>query len=194
MLSSHSLALKEWAVVVEALSRGKQILLLRKGGIRERGGQFSTEPTEFFFFPTYVHQMEQGVVPDAAPELQAALAAKPSEDQLLIPAYAIVTNVQWLDSRAFVDAMSGLHCWTADTVAKRFAYKNPGLYLFVLRVYRLPDPYCLPMLKRYAGCRSWVELGETLSTVGAVPVLDDDAFARQVQQVQERLGGSGQQA
>ncbi len=191
LLSSHSLALKEWAVVVEALSRGKQILLLRKGGIRERGGQFSAEPTEFFFFPTYVHQMEQGVMPESAPELQAALTAKPPEGQLLIPAYAIVTDVQWLDSRAVVEALTGLHCWTPDTVEKRFAYKNPGLYLFVLRVYRLPQPHCLPMLKRYAGCRSWVELGATLSTVGAIPVLDDEAFARRMQCVRGRLGRVG---
>lgn len=192
MEPTNSLALKEWAVVVESLTSGKQILLLRKGGIRERGGQLSTEPTEFFFFPTYVHQMEQGVMSDATPELQAALAAKPLEDQLLIPAYAMVTDVRWLDSREPVDALTGLHCWTSDTVEKRFAYKKPGLYLFMLRVYRLPQPYCLPLLKRYAGCRSWVELGETLSTAGATPVLDDESFTRQVRRVQERLCGEAE--
>ena len=36
MLPDHcQIALKEWAVTVQALARGEQILLLRKGGIHE---------------------------------------------------------------------------------------------------------------------------------------------------------------
>jgi hypothetical protein len=77
MLATNSLALKEWAVVVQSLAAGKQILLLRKGGLYERQGKFSTEPTEFFFFPTYIHQMEQGVTTNAEGELQTVLAARP---------------------------------------------------------------------------------------------------------------------
>jgi hypothetical protein len=187
MLSANALALKEWAVVVEALATDKQIILLRKGGLRERHEQFSTTPTEFFFFPTYVHQMEQGVVPDAAPELQAVFTSKPPEDQLVIAHYAIVENVLWIDSRERLHALDGLHCWTPETVEKRFTYKKPGLHLFLLRVYRLPHPYTLPLLKRYAGCRSWVELGEILSTQGAEPVFSDETFAKRVQAVKDRL-------
>lgn len=187
MLSSNSLALKEWAVIVQALAEGKQTLLLRKGGLYERNGRFSTEPTEFFLFPTYVHQMEQGVVHEAASELQTALAARPAEDQLVMSHYATVTEVHWLDSLERVTALAGLHCWTPDTIEKRFNYKKPGLFLFLLRVYALPHPHTLPMLKRYAGCRSWVELGEELSTGGAAPVLSDRSFAQQSSQIKDRL-------
>src|SRR5712671_27305 len=178
MLATNSLALKEWAVVVQSLAAGKQTLLLRKGGLYERQGKFSTEPTEFFFFPTYVHQMEQGVTKNAEGELQAVLAARPPEDQLLIHYYASVAEVRHLDDREQLSALEGLHCWTPDTVAKRFAYKTPGLHLFLLRVYQLPQTYTLPMLKRYVGCRSWVELGESLSTTDAVPVMSEDAFTQ----------------
>jgi hypothetical protein len=187
MLSKNSLALKEWAVVVQTLAAGKQTLLLRKGGLHERHGRFSTEPTEFFFFPTYVHQMEQGVVRDATPELQTVLRNRPPEGQLVIARYATVTDVQWIDSHERVEALAGLHCWTAETVGKRFTYKNPGLYLFVLRVYQLPRVYTLPLLKRYVGCRSWVELAEPLSTEGAAPVLDDETFAARGREVKARL-------
>jgi hypothetical protein len=187
MQEQNSLALKEWAVVVEALARGKQILLLRKGGLYERQGRFSTEPTEFFFFPTYVHQMEQGVVSEAAPELQTVWQNRPASDQLIITRYATVTSVHWIDVRERVEALAGLHCWTAETVGKRFTYKNPGLYLFVLRVYQLPQVYILPLLKRYVGCRSWVELAEALGTKGAAPVLDDETFAARMREVKARL-------
>lgn len=187
MRAQNSLALKEWAVVVESLARGKQILLLRKGGVYERQGRFSTEPTEFFFFPTYVHQMEQGVLPEAAAELRAVLQNRPANDQLIIARYATVTSVRWLDAREQVEALAGLHCWTAETVEKRFMYKNPGLYLFVLRVYQLPQAYTLSSLKRYVGCRSWVELAASLSTEGAEPVVDDATFAARVREVNDRL-------
>lgn len=187
MLSSNSLALKEWAVVVQSLAAGKQILLLRKGGLYERQGKFSTEPTEFFFFPTYVHQMEQGVTTSAEGELQAVLAVRPPEDQLLIRHYASVAEVRYLDDREQLSALEGLHCWTTDSVAKRFAYKTPGLHLFLLRVYQLPQTYTLPMLKRYAGCRSWVELGESLPTAGAIPMMSEDSFAQQVRCIKAAL-------
>lgn len=187
MQTCSSLALKEWAVVVESLAAGKQILLLRKGGLYERHGQFSIEPTEFFFFPTYVHQMEQGVSAAATPQLQLALRNKPADEQLQISQYATVADVQWLDSRERVEALAGLHCWTPETVEKRFTYKTLGLYLFMLRVYQLPQSYNLPMLKRYAGCRSWVELDESLSTAGAKPVLGDQTFMKWREEVRTRL-------
>lgn len=182
-----SLALKEWAVVVERLARGKQILLLRKGGLYERQGRFSTEPTEFFFFPTYVHQMEQGVTRAATPELHTALQNRPPDDHLVLAQYATVADLHWIHVREHLEALAGLHCWTPETVAKRFTYKTSGLYCFTLRVYRLPRAYSLPMLKRYAGCRSWVELDESLSMEGSAPVLDDDTFATQAHEIKSRL-------
>src|SRR5712691_5143990 len=80
----NALALKEWAVVVHALGTGKQTMLLRKGGLHARHGRFATEPTEFFLFPTYVHQMEQGVTSEATADLHIVMKSRPVEDQLVI--------------------------------------------------------------------------------------------------------------
>src|SRR5262245_37580740 len=171
---ANTLALKEWAVVVHALGTGKQIVLLRKGGLHERHGRFTTEPKEFFLFPTYVHQMAQGVTNDATAGLQTVMALRPTEDQLLISYYARVEDLLWLDTRERLAALADLHCWTPETVRHRFAYgTRAGLHLFVLRVYCLPQPHILPLLKRYGGCRSWVDLAEPLSTTGAMPVLSE---------------------
>lgn len=187
MLPSSSLALKEWAVIVQALAEGTQTLLLRKGGLYERNGRFSIEPNAFFLFPTYVHQMEQGIISEAAPELQVASAARSAEDELTLHYYATVADVHWLDSLERALTLAGLHCWTQETIEKRFNYRKPGLYLFLLRIYALPRPHILPMLKRYAGCRSWVELGEELSIEGATPVVDDYAFAQRVRHIKDCL-------
>jgi hypothetical protein len=188
MQLSHTFALKEWAVIVHALGAGKQILLLRKGGLHERHGRFSTEPAEFFLFPTYVHQMAQGVVEAAAADLRTAMEARPPEDQLVIEYYAKVEDLLWLDSRERLAPLAGLHYWTPETVTHRFDYgKTPGLYLFILRVSRVPQPHVLPLLKRYGGCRSWVELAEPLSTAGVVPVLSDEVFAKRLSEIRSRL-------
>jgi hypothetical protein len=188
MQTVNTLALKEWAVVVHALGSGKQTLLLRKGGLHERHGWFATEPTEFFLFPTYVHQMAQGVVSEVAADLRMVTVARAPADQLVIHHYATVEELVWLDSHDCLTTLSGLHCWTPETIAQRFAYgKTPGLYLFMLRVYRLLQAHTLPLLKRYGGCRSWVELAEALGTTGATPVLSDAAFAERRREIRDRL-------
>lgn len=185
---ANTLALKEWAVVVHALGTGKQTVLLRKGGLHERHGRFATDPTEFFLFPTYVHQMTQGVVSEAAADLHAVMKSRPPEDQLVISYYATVEELVWLDSRERLMALADLHYWTPETVAHRFAYgTRAGLHLFILRVYHLPQPHILPLLKRYAGCHSWVDLAEPLSTAGTTPVLSEAAFAGRTHEIREKL-------
>ena len=42
--------LREWAVIVEALGQGEQILILRKGGIAEGRGGFQAEHERFSYF------------------------------------------------------------------------------------------------------------------------------------------------
>ena len=59
MLPSRcQIALKEWAVTVQALAQGRQVLLLRKGGIHEEGKDFRVVHPEFLLYPTYEHQRE----------------------------------------------------------------------------------------------------------------------------------------
>jgi hypothetical protein len=45
-----------------------------------------------------------------------------------------------------------------------------------VRVYRSPQVFELTETAEYAGCRSWVELDRDLSTEGATPVLEEEAF------------------
>lgn len=55
------IAFKEWAVVVDALGRGDQIVILRKGGISEGAGGFQVEHPQFLLFPTLYHQQREHV-------------------------------------------------------------------------------------------------------------------------------------
>ena len=54
-LPNHT-SLKEWANVIEALGRGEEIILIRKGGIADP--HFGVEADRFYLYPTFFHQAE----------------------------------------------------------------------------------------------------------------------------------------
>ena len=58
-------AFKEWVVICRALGTGRQVLILRKGGIGEEAGTFRPEHCEFLFLPTGFHQSPEKVLAEA---------------------------------------------------------------------------------------------------------------------------------
>jgi len=62
------------------------------------------------------------------------------------------------------------------------------VHVVAVRVSRLPATVDLPEVRRYAGCVSWVELDVDVDVSGAVPSLDDDAFAARLAGMRAVLG------
>lgn len=189
MESSNRSALKEWATVEAALAEGRVVLLIRKGGISERRGDFQVEHREFWLFPTHYHQNPHELTEPFRPLLATE---PPSRDTVRIGTYAVVEDALRVESLAALERLEGLHPLTQETVRSRFAYRNkPYLHALVLRAYRLPEPRTIPNTLDYEGCISWVELDEAISTEGAVPVLSDEEFARARERVLRRLADEG---
>lgn len=189
MLDKNRFALKEWAVTLKALSDGRQTLLLRKGGLIEKTARFTVEHSEFFIYPTYHHQQREGTSPAWTAELEQTLASPPPENQVVLSHYAVVRDAFRMTELNRLQTLAGHHCLSDDEVQRRFFYgKTQGLHLILLRVFRLPNPFRLPVRSRYAGCRSWVDLEEDLPMTGCRPVLDDAAFDREVHRIMARVG------
>jgi hypothetical protein len=174
-----SAALKEWAIVIQALESGRQCLLLRKGGIAESSGGFEARHAAFFFYPTTEHQRPEGV---QAPYRASVDAAAPEPhavgQEIRFTSAARVTDVHRLVDRRATDGLAHEHVLSAEAVAQRWDYKpERPLFLLLLRVYGLATPCCVPFLPRYAGCRSWVPLDGPIAVPAAMPALDDTAFA-----------------
>jgi len=169
--TSLDIALKEWATVIRALESGRQILLLRKGGILEQSSasRFEMKHPAFLFFPTYLHQSRG----ELKPEIQFEPAAT-EPDQVRITAAGVVSDIIKVESRSQIDRLDNEHIWTSSLIEMRFNYKahNP-LYLVLVRAYRLHDPVMLANTPAYAGCKSWVPLEQPIATGGSMPVLDD---------------------
>ncbi len=185
-------ALKEWAVVCQALADGRQTLLIRKGGILEMKRGFQVEHREFWLFPTYVHQRPEDLIPEAQAGLAEAEAARPPEGRIALEFCASVSDVVLVSDLERLQGLSGLHILSRNCVASRFHYRNrPGVHVMVLRVYRRPAPVYLQNTPEYDGCVSWVELEQPLETAGCVPVLTDGEFEDRRAEVRARLTGAG---
>ena len=169
-----NVALKEWAVVCQALESGRQILLLRKGGIYELGGEFELEHRRFLLFPTYLHQ-NAAMLKGPEREGMKPAAAEPSEVRLT--SAAEVSDIVPMTSRAVMNGLDEEHVWTAPLIDMRFNYKpqNP-LYLILLRVYRLSESVTIANTPEFAGCKSWVPLGSGVVTRGATPVIEEEQY------------------
>jgi hypothetical protein len=171
-----SVALKEWAVVCRALETGRQIVLLRKGGILESLSGFDIEHRRFLLFPTYLHQNPQMLKSGERAGIEPH-AAEPQ--QITLGSFADVTDVIQLHDRTQMNAIDDEHVWSPALIDMRFNYKpqNP-LFLLVVRTFVLPQRVTIENTPAYAGCKSWVPLREAIAIEGARPALADDVFAQ----------------
>jgi hypothetical protein len=174
---SCNMALKEWEGVCDALQSGRQIVLLRKGGIEEGAGGFEPEQTVFWLFPTRLHQGEQGLRSDFRTE---ARKAPTSDGALRLAALAVAEFVCWIDSEELLTHLEPFHVWTRETVLKRFRYRRPGLWLLATRVFRRFEPWTLTPTSEQLGCKSWVELETPLPTTGLTPALDEPEWCSRI--------------
>jgi hypothetical protein len=177
--------LKEWASVCSALEDGRQILVLRKGGIHESAGEFELEHPQFVLFPTYLHQ-NPAMIKETEHRRYEPMHAEPA--RIRFSAAGEVTDIFQLRSRQQMEALEAEHIWTPPLIDMRWNYRpeNP-LYLLLVRAYRIGKPVSIENTPVYAGCKSWVPLEEAVDTSGAVAVVDDAAFARRRESISSIL-------
>jgi hypothetical protein len=186
--TSLTVALKEWASVCAALEHGRQMVLLRKGGIYESAGEFELEHREFLLFPTYLHQNKAMLKLDA----QEGVEPRDAEpDEVVTRIAGVVSDIIQLKSRAQADAIEEQHVWTAPLIDMRFNYRpeNP-LYLLLVRAYRLHAPMAIANTPAYAGCKSWVPLEQEIQTGDATAVMDDVKFEFRRRAILDRLASA----
>jgi hypothetical protein len=183
-----AIALREWAIAVNALEEGRQIIVLRKGGIAEETKEFKLESPRFYLFPSFEHQRPNLVKPEArglVSEMQAAAAEQ--SDRVRISSYAEVIEDIEISDQESLQRLNELHIWTEDYAEERLKWKRTKpLHVLILRVYKLESPSDIPMHDSYGGCKSWLWLENTFSKP-MKPVLDEVEFAEQVAVIKKQL-------
>ncbi|HUR44945.1 MAG TPA: DUF1802 family protein [Candidatus Saccharimonadales bacterium] len=187
------IAFKEWAVVVDALGRGDQIIILRKGGISEGRGGFQVEHPSFLFFPTLFHQQRESVLRKAQERYDQVAPLLPGPDKLRVEYFGELAAWEKLDSLAAAEKLRGQHIWRDEVIAERFDWgKSKNIFALAIRVYKLAAPIELQMQPQFGGCKSWVDLETEISTEGALPVLPKAAFDLKMRDFREALAGGKQ--
>ena len=182
-------ALKEWAVTVDALARGAQILLLRKGGIHEEGKDFRVIHPEFLLYPTYEHQREDLLKSERQPDLARLLSDSPRSESITFSHFAKVEELLEVEEQEKVDDLSPHHIWTDAYAQSRLHWKPMlPLSIMLLRVYRMDQPATAPFIPEYGGCKSWVEVIPRVDLGQLTPALSDEEFQREVEAIRGSLG------
>ena len=175
------IAFKEWAIVVDALGRGEQIVILRKGGISEGPGGFQVEHPQFLLFPTLYHQQREQVLPAAQARYDEIVPSLPPPEILRIEYWGQIVAWRQLGSLAAAERLRGQHIWRDSVVAERFEWgRQKNIFALAVRIHRLPNRIELPMRPEFGGCKSWVEITPEVDPGGSVPVLDDATFAKRL--------------
>ncbi len=178
-------ALKEWAVAVDALTYGKTIMLLRKGGIREQNKSFQVPDNQVILYPTYEHQNPHLLKAEYANQVTPVTSGWHPET-IHLRSWAEITDVLPLHEVALIEKLFPYHIWNQQFIQERCQWKpKQPLHVLLLRVYRLPEPQIIPFHQSYGGCRSWFELQQTISLEGMMPVLKEQEYTEKVNSIKE---------
>ena len=174
-------ALKEWAVVCRALEEGRQVVLLRKGGILEYRQGFEVKHDKFLLFPTFEHQSKGLLQGDYAGNLDDILKDQPASGSNKITSYAEVIHLREISDRTALKLLAKYHVWNESYVNARMDYnpKKP-MSVILLRVFKLDRPIMVYSKPEWAGCKSWIPLG---MEAGGLPVLNDLQFSKVASEV-----------
>ena len=184
------IALKEWAAFVSALQLGGQLLILRKGGIREEGKKFIPAHPSFLLFPTYEHQKKELL----KPPFQANVTLPPNgakPQTVTLTHWAKLHEAIEISEESDLESISPFHIWSDGYAHKRLRWKpRQPLWLLILRVYRLGQTQSIPNLPSYGGCKSWITLQDPIPLGELAPVMSQDKFDNSVAQIKGALGAS----
>ena len=190
-------ALKEWAIVCQALEEGRQVLLLRKGGIMEYREGFQVKHNNFFLYPTFEHQSIESIQLNYAQKLATMLHKETDHSKVLITSYARAVAVKQIKDGSLLSQLHKYHIWNEQYVNVRMNYnpKKP-MQVILLRVYKLQNPIEAEVRSEWLGCRSWVHIqslasearsADTSGTFDEQPALDDSTFGKIASEIEEIL-------
>jgi len=188
ILPNHT-ALREWASVIEALTQGRQIVLLRKGGIAD--SSFAVEASRFYLLPTYLHQKEKQFKAADRHFFAATDRSDSNPDRVPVSIWCEVAATFQVREIDRLLALDPFLIFTAETIHERFRFRpDQAVHVIAVRAFELALPVSVDMRPEYAGCRSWISLEEEIDVSGSKAVLGDSEFAERLDALRSSLSGA----
>jgi hypothetical protein len=168
-LANHT-TLKEWANVIEALGRGEQVILIRKGGIADP--RFGVEAERFYLYPTYFHQ------PGASDEPRT----------VTITHWAEVVKTWRVSDVETLYRLAPLVVMPRETLDARYRFRpDQALYVIAVRAYALAQPRTIAVTPAYVGCRSWVSIDDEIDVDGSLAVLSEAELSQRIAAIENAI-------
>ena len=153
-LPNHT-ALKEWSTIIDALGRGVQVILIRKGGIADP--KFGLDAQQFYLYPTYFHQGEDD-----------------ARRNVVVTHWCEVVRTWSVRDLELLERLAPLVAIPRETLDARYRFRpDQALHVIGVRTYALPRPVGVMFRDEYAGCRSWLSVDEEIDVEGSLPALSD---------------------
>jgi hypothetical protein len=167
-LPNHT-SLKEWSSAIDALGRGEQILLIRKGGIADP--KFGVEAERFYLFPTYFHEGQSE--PPAT---------------VTITHWCEVVRTWRVRELETLFRLEPLVVFGRAALEERYRFRpDQAAHVLAVRTYALAQPVTIANKPEYAGCRSWISVDDEIETDGSVAVLSEAELQRKIDEVDSLL-------
>ena len=164
-LPNHT-ALKEWSSVIDALARGTQVILIRKGGIADP--KFGVEAERFYLYPTFFHNAD-GQVPASVD----------------ITHWAEAVRTWRVRDLALLERLEPLTVMDRANLEERYRFRpDQALHVIAVRAWKLARPATVPQKEAYLGCRSWVSLDEEIDVDGSTAALSEADLAQRIDEVE----------
>lgn len=152
-------AFKEWKLVVQALVRGEQTVILRKGGISEGKAGFQWLHDRFFLFPSLFHEQAKKVKPNEDGSPRTLDGDGRISGRIAFGVYVEILASGRLTNWEEVQRLQCFHIWTEETVRERFEWGDQlSISYAVVQPHLLKEPWLLEDRDTFGGCRSWFGL------------------------------------
>jgi hypothetical protein len=162
-------ALKEWDSVIDALGRGAQIVLIRKGGLADQS--FGVEAQRFYLFPTNYHD-----------------AGGDESSHVRITHWAEAVKTWQIKDAVMLPRLDSLTILDSAAIETRYRFRpDQAINVIAVRAYRLRNPVDVVMKPDYSGCRSWVSIDEEIDIGGSVAALSDHDLDAQINAIDRLL-------
>ena len=182
-------ALKEWAVLVDAMARGDIIAMVRKGGIREHRSGFAVRHDRFLLYPTFFHENTADLAARFHRTLADSHTRRPPDGTVRVSHLAEVRAVWNITDSSLLPTVAHEHGLAAEAVESRFHYRGTSsVRLVAVRTLVLATPVEIPEARRYAGFVSWLELDRDIAIDGARPVIDEGSLQQRLDRLHASLG------
>jgi hypothetical protein len=165
-LPNHT-SLKEWSSVIDALGRGDQVILIRKGGIADP--KFGVEAERFYLYPTFFHQQQS------------------EPDDVTITHWCEVVRNWRVNDLETLYRLESLVVMSRETLETRYRFRpDQALHVIGVRTFALHHPQTIRVKPEYLGCKSWVSVDDEIEIDGSRAALTES-------ELQERLSVIGSQ-